>query len=243
MFWSAKGFSENDLALGCHGLEHIRPGPDGVLHERIVARQELLVSRTVLGDDLEAELGQGVQDGALQREPHGGIVHLLDGVDELVPHLERGDRPGMHHDLVGEDHVIGGEGFGRLILLRVPGHVLPKEEGVGPAVLGCLPSLRELGYDLLLLVDPHKSVEEELGDAERDHLIARDGVECGRPAVLTIAQGAAVGLAVLLGGGVYGARHDNDRHQHHHDHVFHRSLLVLLRIADCRLRNADRKPK
>ena len=69
---------EDDLALGRDALQHVGTGADRVLHEGIVARQVRWIGRPVLGDDLEAELGQGVQDRPLEGELDGIVVHLLD---------------------------------------------------------------------------------------------------------------------------------------------------------------------
>ena len=108
----------------------------------------------------------------------------------------------MHHDLVGEDHVVGRERLRLLALARMPGHVLAQKEGIGAAVGRALPLLGQFGHDLLLLVDAHETVEDELGQPQRDHLVARDRVERCRPAVFAVAQRAAVRPVVLLGSGL-----------------------------------------
>ena len=162
MFWSAKGFRhelvdmrpalevivvghEDDLPLGRDALEHIGAGADGVLHEGIVPGEIGGIGGPVLGDDLEAELGQGVQDRPLERELDRIVVDLLHALDELVAHLERRDGPGVHHDLVGEDHVVRGERLRLLALPGMPGHVLAQEEGIRAAVRRALPLLRQFG--------------------------------------------------------------------------------------------------
>ncbi len=193
---------QHHLAVAGHGPQHVRPGADRVADERILARQVLRVGRTVPGDDLEAELRQGVQDRPLEREHHRVVAGLLDLLDELVAHLERRDGPRVHHDVPGEHHVVGGERPRLLAFARVPLHVLAQEESEHAAVLRGLPALGQLRHDFLLLVYAHEAVEHELGDAQRNRLVAGDRVERRRPAELAVVENAPVGVAVGLRRGV-----------------------------------------
>src|SRR6266702_308882 len=193
---------QHHLAVAGHGLEHVRPGADRAAGERVLARQVLRVRRAVLGDDLEAELRQRVQDRPLERAYHRVVAGLLDLVDELVAHLERRDGLRVHHDVVGEHHVVGGERPRLLALARVPLHVLAEKERVDAAVLRRFPALGQLRHDFLLLVDADQTAEHQLRDAQRDRLVAGDRVERRRPAVLAVVEDAAVGAPVGLRRGV-----------------------------------------
>ena len=192
---------QDDFPVRGDRLDDERPGADRLPHERILAREIDGVGRTVLRDHLEAELGQRVQDGSLERELHGVIGELLDALDELVAHLERRGRLGMHHDLVGEHDVVGRERPRLLAVPGVPHHVLAQVEGVAATVLARLPALRQLGDDFLLRVDADQAVEDQLGDAQRDHLVAGDRIERRGAAVLAVPQGASVRPPVVLGPG------------------------------------------
>ena len=189
---------QHHLAVTGHCLEHVRPGADRAVGEPVLARQVLRVRRAVPGDDLEAELRQSVQDRALERDDHGVVAGLLDLLDELVAHLERRDGLRVHHDVVGEHHVVGGKRSRGFALARVPLHVLAQEEREYAAVLGRLPALGQLRHDFLLLVDADQAVEHELRDAQRNRLVARDRVERRRPPVLAVVEDAAVGAPVAL---------------------------------------------
>src|SRR3990172_2962550 len=209
---------ERDLAVSRDGLQLIRPGPDGTAHERVFPREKRRVGRAVLRDDLEGELGQGVENRPLESEPDGVVVDLLHALDELVPDFQGGDGLRVHHDVVGEDHIVRREGFGRFAGPYLPGYVLAQEEDVGAPVLRNVPALGELGDDLLLLVEPHQPVEDELRDPERHHLVAGDGVQGRRTAVLAVVQGPPVRPAVLpgtrrprRGGGQAEYEQNNDR--------------------------------
>ena len=125
---------EDDLALGGDVLQEIGAGADGVLYKRVFPREVERVARPVLRDHLEAELGQGVQDRPLQRKLDRVVIELLDRVDELVPHLEGRNGLGMHHDLVGEDHVVGRE---RLGLPHLPSDARSRPSGERRYRCGC----------------------------------------------------------------------------------------------------------
>ena len=210
---------QHDLAVGADALDDVGTGPDGVPHEGILAGEVLGVRRSVRGDHLEAELRERVEDRPLEGEAHRGVVQLLDLLDELVAHLERRDRLRVHHDVVREEHVVGREEPRCLAIARMPAHALAQEEGVGAPVLRHLPALGQLGDDRLLLVDPDQPVEHQLRDAQRDHLVARDRIEGGRPAVLAVGQDAAVRPAVVLrrrrGGGRYRRQHGQGQDERH----------------------------
>ena len=183
---------QHHLAVRGDCFKNIRPGADRMLHERVLAREVLRVGRAMFGNNLEAELGECVQDRPLERVYHRVIAGLLDFFDELETHLERRDRPGVHHDVVGEHHVVGGKRARLFALARMPLYVLAQVEGVNASIRSHLPTLGELGHNLLFLVDSDQAAEHEFGNTQRNRFIARDRVERGGTAVLAVVEHAAV---------------------------------------------------
>jgi len=189
---------KDDLPVGGDIFENVRTGADGILDKGVLPREIQGIARSVTRDDLKAELGERVQNGPLEGEPHRIVIDLFRVVDERKHRLERRDCLGMHHDLVGEYDVVRRERLRLLTLFRVPGHVLFQGKGIGAAFCSYLPFVSQFGHDLLLFVDPDQPVENELGETQGYHLVARYRVQCGRTTVFSIIQSASVRPAVLL---------------------------------------------
>ncbi len=146
--------------------QNVRPGPNGFVHKGIFPSEKFPIFRPVLRNDLEAELGKGVQNGPLEGKLDRVVVDLGDALDKLKPNLEGSDGFGMHHDIVGEDDILGGKRLRFLALLRMPCNILPQVKGVPEAIIGDLHSLGELRDNFLLFIYPDEAVKNQLADSQ-----------------------------------------------------------------------------
>ena len=122
---------------------------------------------------------------------------------------------GIHDGLIGELHILGGEG-----LAVVPGNALRQIEGIGQRVGVVIPALRQTGNDLSVAVVVGKAVEQQHIDLA---VLVHGGVDAGIVAAAVHQRGAAA-LGVVPVGIVSAAGRQRQQHgkrQHQRGQSFH----------------------
>ena len=208
---------EHDLLAALPLLELVRPRAHGI--RRVLGRFPELAFLGVLGEEVLGQHGRApaseslgiglrVDDPHRVRIQHLDVPHQL----EVVP-VRRGSLR-IHHGLVGEMDVLGGE---RLAV--VPLHVFPQLEGQAEAVLAELPGLGHGGHPVQVLVGLHQPVVDQTGHRVGGRVRGDVGNEPGDIADGSLHEGVAVG-GLLVRGGLVGGHGDpasavSDREETH----------------------------
>ena len=108
------------------------------------------------GQDVQAPGAQGGCEGLGVGDPEGVVVHGLGLLHlEIVAGVGRGGL-GVHHHLVGEQDVLGGEG-GAVVPLDAAAQL----KGNGEAVRGDLPALGQVAHLVEVAVILHQAVVDQ----------------------------------------------------------------------------------
>src|SRR5206468_5851525 len=196
---------EDDLLAGLPLLEPVRPRPDRIRPVlRSLAQTPLLhvalqhVARQDPGGPALERLGVGLRVAHVQRVGVDGV----DRADRAKILAVGGRRLGIHHRLVREDDVIGGE---RAAV--VPAHVPAKLEGEVQTVPAELPGLGELADDVEVLVPGDEAAVDQRADLERRRVGEDVRDEARDVAGQRVDEGVAVRRLAgrLTGGAIDGA--------------------------------------
>ena len=188
--------SEDDPLPTLPVQEFIRPGADGVAGQRGFG--EILALQQVPGDDAHPPAIQGRGEGLGVGDPEGVVVRGLGLFHLEVVAGVGGGGLGIHHHLVGEEDILGGE-RGAV----VPLDAVAQMEGDGEAVRGDFPGLGQGAHQVEVAVVLHQAVVNQAVDVAGGAVGGQGrqegaGVTDGAVDEPIAISGAGVGAAVLL---------------------------------------------